>query len=82
MFSTPGYKVSHETSRNASLFITVLRHCAFAITCCIALAATHAQAKLGPAEKEDLKFGFIKLTDMVPLAVAYELGYFDYCWVV
>ena len=77
MFSTPGYKVSHETSRNASLFITVLRHCAFAITCCIALAATHAQAKLGPAEKEDLKFGFIKLTDMVPLAVAYELGYFD-----
>ena len=32
---------------------------------------------LGYAEKEDLKFGFIKLTDMAPLAVAYEKGYFE-----
>lgn len=38
---------------------------------------TCAQAATGPAEKESLKFGFIKLTDMVPLAVAYENGYFD-----
>jgi len=28
-------------------------------------------------EKEDLKFGFIKLTDMAPLAIAYENGYFE-----
>jgi nitrate/nitrite transport system substrate-binding protein len=28
-------------------------------------------------EKEDLKFGFIKLTDMAPIAVAKELGYFE-----
>ena len=28
-------------------------------------------------EKDELKFGFIKLTDMAPLAVAYELGYFE-----
>ncbi|MGH8552853.1 MAG: CmpA/NrtA family ABC transporter substrate-binding protein, partial [Methylococcales bacterium] len=28
-------------------------------------------------EKENLKFGFIKLTDMVPLAIAYEKGYFE-----
>lgn len=28
-------------------------------------------------EKPDLKFGFIKLTDMAPLAVAYEKGYFE-----
>ncbi len=28
-------------------------------------------------EKQDLKFGFIKLTDMVPLAIAYEKGYFE-----
>jgi nitrate/nitrite transport system substrate-binding protein len=27
-------------------------------------------------EKPELKFGFIKLTDMAPLAVAYEQGYF------
>jgi nitrate/nitrite transport system substrate-binding protein len=36
-----------------------------------------AQAAIGPAEKEDLKFGFIKLTDMAPLAIAYEKGYFE-----
>lgn len=31
----------------------------------------------GLPEKEDLKFGFIKLTDMVPLAIAYEKGFFE-----
>ncbi|MGB0733252.1 MAG: ABC transporter substrate-binding protein, partial [Pontibacterium sp.] len=36
-----------------------------------------AWAELGEPEKEDLKFGFIKLTDMAPLAVAYEKGYFE-----
>ncbi|AEG01793.1 CmpA/NrtA family ABC transporter substrate-binding protein [Methylomonas methanica] len=34
----------------------------------------HAAGKL---EKEDLKFGFIKLTDMAPLAVAAEKGFFE-----
>jgi nitrate/nitrite transport system substrate-binding protein len=34
-------------------------------------------AAVGEPEKEDLKFGFIKLTDMAPLAVAYERGYFE-----
>ena len=29
------------------------------------------------AEKEELKFGFIKLTDMAPLAIAYEKGFFE-----
>jgi nitrate/nitrite transport system substrate-binding protein len=28
-------------------------------------------------EKDELKFGFIKLTDMAPLAIAYENGYFE-----
>ncbi|NAX20440.1 CmpA/NrtA family ABC transporter substrate-binding protein [Vibrio sp. V39_P1S14PM300] len=32
---------------------------------------------LGEPELEDLKFGFIKLTDMAPLAVAYEKGFFE-----
>ncbi|OQW67136.1 MAG: nickel ABC transporter substrate-binding protein [Proteobacteria bacterium ST_bin11] len=31
----------------------------------------------GKLEKEDLKFGFIKLTDMAPLAVAAEKGFFE-----
>jgi nitrate/nitrite transport system substrate-binding protein len=33
-------------------------------------------AAVGRPEKVALKFGFIKLTDMVPLAIAYEKGYF------
>ena len=36
-----------------------------------------ALAATGKAEKPQLKFGFIKLTDMVPLAIAYEKGYFQ-----
>ena len=32
---------------------------------------------MGEPEIEDLKFGFIKLTDMAPLAVAYEKGFFE-----
>ncbi len=35
------------------------------------------QAKIGYPEKEELTFGFIKLTDMAPIAVAYEKGYFE-----
>ncbi len=31
----------------------------------------------GANEKDELKIGFIKLTDMAPLAVAYENGYFE-----
>ena len=38
---------------------------------------TTAIASPGELEKEDLKFGFIKLTDMAPLAVAYEKGFFE-----
>ena len=34
-------------------------------------------AEIGEPEKTELKFGFIKLTDMAPLAIAYELGYFE-----
>ncbi|WP_425098722.1 CmpA/NrtA family ABC transporter substrate-binding protein [Tropicibacter sp. S64] len=47
----------------------------------LSLAATTALvspalAEMLELEKDELKFGFIKLTDMAPLAVAYEQGYF------
>ncbi len=42
-----------------------------------ALIASPAMAELLDVEKDELKFGFIKLTDMAPLAVAYEKGYFE-----
>ncbi len=41
------------------------------------LLANSASAEMLELEKEDLTLGFIKLTDMAPLAVAYELGYFE-----
>ena len=42
------------------------------------LINTTAQAAdIGKPEKADLKFGFIKLTDMAPLAIAYEKGFFE-----
>jgi nitrate/nitrite transport system substrate-binding protein len=42
-----------------------------------ALLSGPAMAELLDLEKDELKFGFIKLTDMAPLAVAYENGYFE-----
>jgi len=51
------------------------RRPALAIVLC--LLPLVASAAIGPPEKEGLKFGFIKLTDMAPLAIAYELGYFE-----
>ena len=42
-----------------------------------ALLSSTAHAEVGYPEKEELKFGFIKLTDMAPLAIAYEKGYFE-----
>ena len=36
-----------------------------------------AQASAPKLEKEQIKLGFIKLTDMAPLAIAYEKGYFE-----
>src|SRR5687767_13768136 len=42
-----------------------------------ALSASHASAAELALEKEQLKLGFIKLTDMAPLAIAYEKGFFE-----
>ncbi|MEH6476013.1 MAG: CmpA/NrtA family ABC transporter substrate-binding protein [Sneathiella sp.] len=36
-----------------------------------------ASAEMLDVEKDELKLGFIKLTDMAPLAIAYEKGYFE-----
>ena len=42
----------------------------------LSLAGNVFAAGKGP-EKEQLKLGFIKLTDMAPLAIAYEKGFFE-----
>ncbi len=41
------------------------------------LAPRRARAEALKVEKDELKFGFIKLTDMVPLAIAKEKGFFE-----
>ena len=43
----------------------------------LSFLATTASAEMLDVEKDELKFGFIKLTDMAPLAIAYEKGYFE-----
>ncbi|RYH08012.1 CmpA/NrtA family ABC transporter substrate-binding protein [Tropicimonas sp. IMCC6043] len=43
-------------------------------TSCLTLPAA---AEMLDVEKDELTFGFIKLTDMAPLAIAYEMGYFE-----
>ena len=43
----------------------------------LALLAAAAHAEMLPVEKDELKLGFIKLTDMAPLAIAYEKGFFE-----
>ncbi len=40
-------------------------------------AASVAAAEMLEPEKDELKLGFIKLTDMAPLAIAYEKGFFE-----
>jgi nitrate/nitrite transport system substrate-binding protein len=42
-----------------------------------AFVTAPAMAEMLKLEKDELKFGFIKLTDMAPLAVAYEQGFFE-----
>ncbi|MBZ2187778.1 ABC transporter substrate-binding protein [Alcanivorax sp. JB21] len=44
--------------------------------CSVLLVSAQAAAQNWP-EKDELRFGFIKLTDMAPLAIAYERGYFE-----
>ncbi len=46
------------------------------LTACL-MVSTASSAAMLDVEKDELKFGFIKLTDMAPLAIAYELGYFE-----
>ncbi|MEL6203261.1 MAG: CmpA/NrtA family ABC transporter substrate-binding protein [Pseudomonadota bacterium] len=46
-------------------------------TLAVSTVIAPAHAEFLDVEKDELKFGFIKLTDMAPLAIAYEKGYFE-----
>ena len=66
------YTLSHIELRGARRYFGALIIAALIL--CLGAVPLPAVAEL---EKEDLKFGFIKLTDMAPLAIAYEKGYFE-----
>lgn len=50
---------------------------AAALTVSLVTATSPVSAGMLDVEKDELKLGFIKLTDMAPLAIAYEKGYFE-----
>lgn len=66
-----------RTTRNRRSFIasTLASLGCAALFSLTPLTASLVQA--AEAEKTELKLGFIKLTDMAPLAIAYEKGYFE-----
>ena len=54
-----------------------VKRASLSIALALSVTAVAQSAELGEPEKEELKFGFIKLTDMAPIAIAYENGYFE-----
>lgn len=58
--------------------VLVLRKLLFSIgILSISLISVGSSAQELELEKDELKLGFIKLTDMAPLAIAYEKGFFE-----
>ncbi len=73
------YKASENNRFSSGLKATWRALLSVAMTVTVAgTMLTSAPVKAaGELEKEELKFGFIKLTDMAPLAIAYEKGFFE-----
>ncbi len=53
------------------------KHLNMLVLVLVATVGMNSYAELGEPEKDELTFGFIKLTDMAPIAIAYENGYFE-----
>lgn len=56
---------------------TLLKALVASVGCSALLQLIPMAAWAAEPEKEELKLGFIKLTDMAPLAIAYEKGFFE-----
>jgi nitrate/nitrite transport system substrate-binding protein len=74
MFCVKAAKQTHSFCGNARLFSN---HIVSVVGFCLALSSQTLIAEEIYPEKEELKLGFIKLTDMAPLAIAYEKGFFE-----
>jgi len=66
-----------QTMQASSTLTTVKRFTKGLLLSSMLAVLPFAGAHAVKLEKEELKFGFIKLTDMAPLAIAYEKGYFE-----
>ncbi len=64
------FDVFHKFFKSTALGVAV----SLSVATPFGTSVTAAELEL---EKEELKFGFIKLTDMAPLAIAYEKGFFE-----
>ncbi len=69
--------IKAKSADGLSLTKRMFMAAAGAMAIAAAFSITTAKAEMLDVEKDELKFGFIKLTDMAPLAVAKELGYFE-----
>lgn len=69
--------MSHRNLSVAFIRRRFFKSTALAVGLGLGLMSGTSMAAVGEPEKEELKFGFIKLTDMAPLAIAYEKGYFE-----
>ncbi len=68
--------MTHDSTSNARRRL-LAQATALAGSAAFGLPAALAQAKRARPEKEQLKFGFIKLTDCAPLVIAYEKRFFE-----
>jgi len=66
------FRKSSNASRESAAAVLLAACAALA-----SIASPSVRAAPPALEKDELKLGFIKLSDMAPLAVAYELGYFE-----
>ena len=73
----PSLLSEHATSRVSRSVSSLLRRGKLALALLLFPVCQISYAEIGPPEKDELTFGFIKLTDMAPLAIAYEKGYFE-----
>lgn len=68
--------VMHKIGSNSFMSLVRRRACTLISFVAVGVLASSVLAEPLELEKEELTFGFIKLTDMAPLAIAYEKGYF------
>jgi len=66
--------------RNSTARRSFMQKTLTGLGCAVVMLLTPLSMQIAHAanpEKDELKFGFIKLTDMAPLAIAYEKGFFE-----